>query len=156
MRALLLIALIVFCRAGEARDCFESSAHHYGLNAALLRAISQVESEGVVTKVGINRDPQGRILSRDYGLMQINSSHIPLLVREHRITGSAQLLSDGCLNIDTGAWILAQHLQYCGHTWACLATYNTGFNPSRDRLRRIYIHKVYLAYQRTVKPRIQQ
>ncbi|WP_029686839.1 lytic transglycosylase domain-containing protein [Tatumella saanichensis] len=156
MRTLLLVALILIGRQAYAKDCFESSARHYGLNVGLLRAISQVESDGVVSRVGINRDPQGRILSRDYGLMQINSSHIPLLVREHRITGSAQLLKDACVNIDMGARILAEHLQRCGRNWACLATYNTGFSTGRDRLRRVYIHRVYLAYQRTVKQRILQ
>lgn len=151
MKVLLTITLILMCRAGYAEDCFDSSARHYGLNAALLRAISQVESEGKVARVGINRDRQGRILSRDYGLMQINSSHIPGLIRQHRITSSIQLLKDGCLNIDTGARILAKHLQRCGHNWACLATYNTGFSAHRESLRRVYVHKVYQAYQRTLR-----
>ncbi|WP_276973202.1 lytic transglycosylase domain-containing protein [Tatumella ptyseos] len=142
----LLCFLLLLSWPGCAADCFEQAARHYHLNADLLRAISQVESQGEAGSIGLNRDAQGRVISRDYGLMQINSTHIAALIREHRIHQATDLLRDPCLNIDTGAGILARHLSYCGNNWACLATYNTGFLQGRDQARRRYIHKVYLAY----------
>ncbi|MBS0907949.1 lytic transglycosylase domain-containing protein [Tatumella sp. JGM118] len=142
-----LCLLLLIAWQGRAADCFEQAARHYHLNADLLRAISQVESQGKAGTIGLNRDAQGRVTSRDYGLMQINSTHIAALIREHRIQQATDLLRDPCLNIGTGAEILARHLSYCGNNWACLATYNTGFLQGRDQARRRYIHKVYLAYR---------
>ncbi len=148
MKGWLLAVLSLLSLNCTAADCFESSARHYHLNVNLLRAISEVESHGVADRIGVNRNLQGRVISRDYGLMQINSVHIAGLIRQHRITSAADLLKDGCLNIDTGAAILARHLRYCGNNWACLATYNTGFLQGRDPARQRYIHKVYLTYIR--------
>ena len=147
MRYGLLCLLLLLSWQGRAADCFEQAGRHYHLNVTLLRAISQVESRGDTRSIGLNRDATGRIISRDYGLMQINSTHIAALIRQHRIQQATDLLRDPCLNIDTGAGILARHLNYCGNNWACLATYNTGFQQGREQARRRYIHKVYLAYR---------
>ena len=48
----------------------------------------------------------GRALSTDYGLMQVNSSHIPALMAQGVIRSPQDLLTRPCLNVQigTGFW----------------------------------------------------
>ncbi|WP_146707314.1 transglycosylase SLT domain-containing protein, partial [Shigella sonnei] len=51
-----------------------------------------------------------------------------------------------CLNIQTGAWILARHFQRCGVNWECLGSYNAGFSKSNTHRRMKYARQIYSAY----------
>ncbi|WP_334472778.1 lytic transglycosylase domain-containing protein [Arsenophonus sp. PmNCSU2021_1] len=105
--------------------CFNEAGAIYQIDPKLLKAIAQQESSLSAKAVNINRDRQGRVLSTDYGLMQINSTHIPKLQKMGVIRNQQDLLNQPCLNVKIGAWILAQHLRECGVNWDCLGSYTS-------------------------------
>lgn len=142
-RTLLLIAATLFLSATAQAYCFREAGARYHVSPQLLRAIAQVESGMNPHAVGYNRDRQGRVTSRDFGLMQINSTHLAKLKVMGVISDERDLLTQPCLNVQTGAWILAQHLQVCGLTWQCLGSYNAGFADGNQARRMIYARKVY-------------
>lgn len=132
-------------RAAQA-FCFTEAGARYHVDPQLLRAIAEVESRFNPRAVNANRNKEGDVISRDYGLMQINSTHVPKL-RELGVLKSEQdLLNNPCLNVQTGAWILARHLQVCGVTWECLGSYNAGFADDNTARRMRYARKVYANY----------
>ncbi len=59
--------------------CFNKAGAIYQIDPKLLKAIAQQESSLSAKALNINRDKQGHVLSVDYGLMQVNSTHIPRL-----------------------------------------------------------------------------
>ncbi len=65
--------------------CFESAARTYRIDPLLLVAIAEVESGMHPRAVGLNRR-QGKVISEDVGLMQINSSWFPFLKKKWGIT----------------------------------------------------------------------
>lgn len=75
-----------------------------------------------------------------------NTTHIPGLKRMGIIRSENELLSNVCLNIQTGAWILARHFQQCGVNWECLGSYNAGFNKNNTHRRMKYARLIYAAY----------
>jgi len=126
--------------------CFNEAGAIYQIDPKLLKAIAQQESSLSAKAVNINRDKQGRVLSVDYGLMQINSTHIPKLQKMGVIRNQQDLLNQPCLNVKIGAWILAQHLRECGVNWACLGSYNAGFHPRNEKKRLRYAQQIYARY----------
>lgn len=142
-RTLLLLSATLFLSASAQAYCFREAGARYHVSPQLLRAIAQVESGMNPHAVGYNRDRQGRVTSRDFGLMQINSTHLAKLKAMGIISDERDLLTQPCLNVQTGAWILAQHLQVCGLTWQCLGSYNAGFADGNQARRMIYARKVY-------------
>jgi soluble lytic murein transglycosylase-like protein len=121
---------VAFTPAAQA--CWEQAAQKYGVNAQLLYAIAKTESS--LQPTAINR--ANRNGSYDVGMMQINSSWLPVLKRY----GIAEKdLYEPCVSIEVGAWILAHNIRSHGYTWAAVAAYNTP-NPSRGLM---YAHRVY-------------
>lgn len=118
--------------------CFQVAGQKYKISPRLLRAIGMRESSLRHWVTNHNRNKAGKILSTDYGVMQINSTHIPRLIRLGVIRSAQDLLTRPCLNIQVGAWILAQHLQVCGLTWTCLGSYNAGFSKNNTPARQKY------------------
>ncbi|WP_168403405.1 lytic transglycosylase domain-containing protein [Erwinia amylovora] len=143
LRTTLLLAAALFFSASAQAYCFHEAGTRYNVSPQLLRAIAQVESGMKPHAVGYNRDRHGRITSRDFGLMQINSTHLAKLKAIGVIRDERDLLTRPCLNVQTGAWILAQHLQVCGLTWQCLGSYNAGFAEENQARRMLYARKVY-------------
>lgn len=113
------------------RACWHDVASWYGINVHLLYAIAKTESN--LNPNAMNRNKNG---SYDIGLMQINSSWLPTL-RKHGV--SEDKLKDPCVNLQVGAWILAQNMQRMGVTWEAVGAYNAR-NP---QLRIKYAQKVY-------------
>lgn len=105
--------------------CVDIVERHYALPRGVISAIIQVESGG--NPRAVNRANRNGTV--DYGLMQINSSHLPRLrgfgVNEGR------LLSDECVNVAVGADILRSGLDDSGGALVpALARYNTGRGDS--------------------------
>lgn len=126
--------------------CFNEAGAIYQIDPKLLKAIAQQESSLSAKAVNINRDKQGRVLSVDYGLMQVNSTHIRKLQKMGIIHNHEDLLNQPCLNVKIGAWILAQHLRECGVNWTCLGSYNAGFHPRNEKKRLRYAQQIYARY----------
>lgn len=109
--------------------CFEEAGAMYGISPRILWAIAKVES---------NFNPNARNWNRngsyDYGLMQINSSWSNVLGGE-----IWQALSDPCINVKVGAWVLAQCIQKHGYTWDSIGCYNSASKIKGSK----YAQKVY-------------
>ncbi|WP_420213494.1 lytic transglycosylase domain-containing protein (plasmid) [Burkholderia aenigmatica] len=129
---------------GPYTACFEDAAARYGRDPGLYAAIATVESSGCRNLVNTNKNG-----SRDIGCMQINSAIFPFLKR-YRIT-EEQLLSDPCMNIHVGAWILETKIRKVGPTWEAVGAYNAGCSRLKGdactAARQKYISKVMRAYR---------
>lgn len=125
--------------------CFEAAGVKYGISSRLLEAIAHEESHLDPHAINFNRDKKGRVKSADYGLMQINSAHIPELMAMGVIHSTDDLYRP-CLNVQIGAWILAKHFQVCGITWNCLGSYNAGFRADRNEPREHYASRIWRIY----------
>ena len=129
-------------------SCFIQAGKRYLIAPELLKTIAQQESGLVATAINHNKNKSGKIISTDYGIMQINSSHIPELKKLGVIKAKDELLKNPCLNIHTGAWILAHHFQRCGVNWECLGSYNAGFSKNNTARRMIYARIIHNRYFR--------
>lgn len=125
--------------------CFNEAGARYRVDPLLLRAIARVESGMKPGIIGKNMDGK-KLLSRDFGLMQINERQIPQLRAMGILNSEQDLLDNPCLNVQIGAWILAKHLQQCGVNWECLGSYNAGFAKGNSPRRMIYARKIYAMY----------
>ena len=119
------VAVFVCSVVGCDAACFDLAAQRYNVSPALLQAIAQHESGGRATAVNVN--PNG---SRDIGLMQINSSWLPLLAR-HGI--AERDLFDPCVSTLVGAWILSNNFARLGYTTQGLGAYNAASPDKRER-----------------------
>ena len=119
----LLSLLLLLSSAKSAAFCFEAAGTRYSIDPLLLRAIATVESQLNARAINHNRDKKtGKILSSDYGVMQINSTHI------------AGLRSAG---------IIRSHQD--------LGSYNAGFKDRNDAIREAYASRVYQHYRRLMR-----
>nr|WP_246327064.1 transglycosylase SLT domain-containing protein [Burkholderia guangdongensis] len=116
-------------------DCIDDAAAFQHVNVSLMRAIAQVESGTRPDRVNTNSNG-----TTDIGLMQINSSWLPVLAKEGI---SEQSLFDPCTNAYVGAWILSRNIRQFGPTWNAIGAYNAA---SPDK-RLAYARKVYDAVQ---------
>ncbi len=77
-----MMFMTLFCARAQA-FCFDAAGAKYHIDPLLIKAIATGESSLHAAITHINRDVRtGRALSTDYGLMQVNSSHIPSLVAQ--------------------------------------------------------------------------
>ncbi|KRP58913.1 transglycosylase SLT domain-containing protein [Pseudomonas trivialis] len=127
-------------------DCWEDVAGRYDIEPELLQAIAAVES-GYRANAMNKANSDG---SRDIGLMQINSMHLPRLLKQG-IT-EERLLSEPCLSVEVGASILAEFIQRFGYNWTAVGSYNAGpgSGPERDALREQYAQKIWAQYEALV------
>lgn len=133
---LLLLACVATGVHGAAHaDCLDDAAAFQHVNVSLMRGIAQVESGMQPNRINTNSNG-----TTDIGLMQINSSWLPVLAREGI---SEQSLFDPCTNAYVGAWILSQNIRQFGPTWNAVGAYNAA---SPDK-RLAYARKVYDAVQ---------
>lgn len=116
----LVIAVVSSCApVFAAAACFDDAAARYGVSPQLLCAVATCESG--LRADAVNETHRARTGTVDYGLMQINSGHLPWL-RQYGIT--QQHLMDACTNVQVGAYILAEKLQRYGNTWEAVGAYN--------------------------------
>ncbi|HAX5630598.1 TPA: lytic transglycosylase domain-containing protein [Escherichia coli O157] len=128
--------------------CFNEAGTMFRIEPNLIKAIALVESNLKKDSIGKNRDKKNNIKSFDYGLMQINQMHIPMLKKRGIIKDERDLLDNPCLNIKIGTEILYKHFSRCGMTWQCLGTYNAGFAMDNQKKRLQYAKKIYIVYTR--------
>jgi soluble lytic murein transglycosylase-like protein len=121
-------------------DCWSAAGARYAVEPELLQAIAIVESGLRADAVNINKDG-----SRDVGLMQINSIHMPGLLKQG-IT-EQRLLAEPCLAVHVGASILADFFTRHGYNWTAVGAYNAGNAQSRQAARMRYARKVWDRYQ---------
>lgn len=151
MARVLFCLLLVVCQPAAA-FCFDAAGAKYHIDPLLLKAIARGESSLNPSAININRDKRtGRAVSEDYGLMQVNSAHIPGLIRDGVITQKSDLLTRPCLNVQIGTRILASHFQVCGISWNCLGSYNAGFRKDRHETRESYANRIYAIYKRLLR-----
>jgi len=135
---MLAVASALPATAFAFENCFEAAAAHYpGVDTNLLKAIALAESCFVEKAVSVP-NKNGSI---DIGVMQINSSWLPILTR-HGI--SRDDLLDACTNIDVGAWLLAQNIRRLGKRWKAVGAYNA----KGEAAQREYVERVRIAYNR--------
>lgn len=106
-------------------DCFDAAARYQHIDATILRAIAWQESGGNVT--AMHRNTNGTI---DYGVMQINSIHLPVLSQYG--VSRADLMSP-CSNVYIAAWYLHRMFVKYGNTWQAVGAYHSQTPAERDR-----------------------
>ena len=123
--------------------CWEEVATRYDLEPELLQAIAAVES-GYRAQAMNHTNRNG---TRDIGLMQINSIHLPRLLKQG-IT-EERLLNEPCLSVEVGASILAEFIQRFGYNWTAVGAYNVGPGPGpqREALRLRYAERIWVRYE---------
>lgn len=139
--------LLAACASGAAaKDCWTRAGERHGIDPLLLVAVAKVES--ALNPRAMNRNRNG---TYDIGLMQINSSHLPRLVKvgvTHK-----RLIDEPCTSIDTGASILAEFIGRHGYTWNAVGAYNAGSSPKRAPARKAYATKVWREYHKLTSNR---
>lgn len=133
MKIFLLVLIAIFSCQVHAY-CFESAGEYYDVNPQLLKAIAIVESD--LDARAINKS------ENSLGLMQIHPQWFSRLLK-FDITPD-KLLSDPCVNVNVGAWILAGNFNTHGKNWNSIGAYNAGFSKDShvQKNRNIYIIKV--------------
>lgn len=143
MYRVFLLVVVLFSKNAFA-FCYAEAGRTYEIDPLLLIAISQVES-GLNPKA-INYNKKGsKVLSEDLGLMQINTTWLPMLSSKWNITRD-KLMSDPCQNVYVGAYILALNISKNGVNWKSIGAYNAGFKVGNEAVRVKYAMKVYNLY----------
>ena len=135
--------LLLFVPSVSAAFCFEDAGEHYNVSSGLLRAIAKVESNFNPKAYNENKNQHGKVISRDFGLMQINSTWFDRL-REFSINETN--IYNPCLNVMFGAWVLSSNFDSHGYNWNSVGAYNAGFSKRTENARKIYIQKVQRVY----------
>lgn len=109
-------------------DCFDEAANYQKVNPLILRAIAWQESHNHPDAVHKNANG-----STDYGVMQINSVHLPVL-SQYGI--SSDTLMEPCKNVYIAAWHLRQKMNKYGNTWQAVGAYHSETPSLRDQYAR--------------------
>ncbi|AUM69100.1 transglycosylase SLT domain-containing protein [Pseudomonas fluorescens] len=120
--------------------CWSRAGQLHAIEPELLQAIADVESGQRPDAINHNRNG-----TRDIGLMQINSIHLPRL-HAQGIT-EQRLLDEPCLSVEVGASVLAEFIARHGYNWTAVGAYNAGNSPHRQGARLRYARKVWQRYQ---------
>lgn len=132
-------------------QCFPDVAKRYNVNANLL--IAHAIKESTLNPSAINKQPDGEAV----GLMQIHSQWFPKLERDYHITRE-MLLTEPCLNMSVGAWIIANNFAARGVSWDSVGAYYGGYSDSNADVRHWYyggkggIREIYKRLQQGEDP----
>jgi len=140
IRLFTLTVFMLFASMPAMANCWTEAEHHFGIEARLLKAIAITESN--MNPAATGRNTNG---SRDIGLMQINSIHLPRL---HKLgIDERRLYEDTCVSVMVGASVLADMMKQFGYSWEAVGAYNAGPAKGRQPLRMRYAQKVWDNYQ---------
>lgn len=114
--------------------CFHDAGERYSIEPPLLMALAYTESRFKADALN-ERSPT----DWDIGVMQIWSHWLPKL-EKFNITKDDLL--DPCININIGAWILAENFSSHGMNLTALGAYNAGFSKKNEAIRTAYVEKV--------------
>jgi soluble lytic murein transglycosylase-like protein len=117
-----------FAGASARADCFDEAAKYQKVNPLILRAIAWQESHNHPD--ALHKNANG---STDYGLMQINSIHLPTLAQYGISSGT---LMEPCKNVYIAAWHLRQMMNKYGNTWQAVGAYHSETPSLRDQYAR--------------------
>ncbi|WP_322103879.1 lytic transglycosylase domain-containing protein [Paraburkholderia sp. J41] len=121
-----VVTLVLGSASALARaDCFDEAARYQKVNPLILRAIAWQESHN--RGDAVHKNANGSI---DYGVMQINSIHLPVL-SQYGISSST--LMEPCKNVYIAAWHLRQKMNKYGNTWAAVGAYHSETPALRDQ-----------------------
>ncbi len=123
--------------------CFEEAGAYYNVDPDLLKAIAQVESAFNPKAYNENKNNRGEVISRDFGLMQINSTWFDKL---SEFDLNERTIYEPCFNVSLGAWVLSANFASHGYNWNSVGAYNAGFAKRTENARKIYIKKVQKVY----------
>ncbi|QFT13572.1 lytic transglycosylase domain-containing protein [Vibrio sp. THAF190c] len=141
MRCLLCLLSLFPCFSKA--FCFDEAGRYYNVDPRLLKSIATVESSLNPNAYNENKNQSGQVVSRDFGLMQINSHWFDKLsdfnVNETNIY-------EPCFNVHLGAWVLSSNFASHGYNWNSVGAYNAGFHKRTENARKIYIKKVQSVY----------
>ena len=116
--------------------CFREAGSRYGIDPQMLRAIAYTES-------ALRADIESH--TGDIGLMGINRSWLSAL--EKRFGLKEQDVWEPCVNVQIGAWILAQSYRQYGKNWNAVGAYNASCRRLKGSAcltaRAAYADKVY-------------
>lgn len=132
--------------SAKVEACLQSAAAKHAVSYQLLRAIAEQESSfnpkaGLGKHASVNTNG-----TRDYGLMQINSTWLPML-SQYGIT--MDNIFDPCVNADVGAWILSNNFQRLGFTWNAVGAYNAKTQWKRVKYASAVYEKVATSINRS-------
>jgi hypothetical protein len=119
------LAATLAASPGAHADCFDDAGAYQRVNPLILRAIAWQESRNSPNAKHLNDNG-----STDYGLMQINSIHLPTLSRYG--IGKETLMSP-CKNVFIAAWHLRRQMDKYGNTWAAVGAYHSESPSLRDK-----------------------
>jgi soluble lytic murein transglycosylase-like protein len=106
-------------------DCFDAAAKYHRVNPWVLRAIAWNESHN--QPFAVHQNGNGTI---DYGLMQINSTHLAEL-KDYGVT--TRELMQACPNVYVAAWHLRRQMDRYGNTWEAIGAYHSETPRLRDQ-----------------------
>ncbi len=130
MKYFILLGMI-FCAESHA-DCWGDVEARFAVSRYLLLAIAEHESG--LNPHAVNHNENG---SYDIGLMQINTSWLPVL-KPYGI--GFEELKNPCINLNVGAWILANNFILYGKNWRAVGAYN-----AKTEIKRVhYAQQVFI------------
>lgn len=132
----MLVCTLFYSNAYAFDACFQQAAAEYGVSPDLLRAISLHENRKS-NPSAVNRNANG---TYDIGLMQINSCWAKYLGAE-----TWSRITEPCVNIRVGAWILAQCVRDFGYGWNAVGCYHSRTPSKRDRYAEMISSRIYSA-----------
>ncbi|NOI41087.1 lytic transglycosylase domain-containing protein [Vibrio sp. 070316B] len=141
MRSLFYLSLLFPCFSKA--FCFDEAGRYYNVEPRLLKSIATVESSLNPNAYNENKNKSGHVVSRDFGLMQINSHWFDKL-SDFNINETN--IYEPCFNVYLGAWVLSSNFASHGYNWNSVGAYNAGFHERTENARKIYIQKVQSVY----------
>ena len=122
---------------GVPLECINQAALHHHVPATMIVSVMQIEN-------GRNGDAiHNKNGTHDLGVMQINTSWLPRL-QKYSISKES-LKNDACLNVDVGAWILAQSIAR-SEGWKGVGNYHS----ATPKYNVVYSQKVKRKYDATL------
>lgn len=131
-------------------DCFDRAGQYYSIDPDYIRSIAYRESSFNPRAINNNKNKQGKIVSTDYGIMQINSKTLQRFRKDYPQLTVDRLLNEPCLNIHVSTMVLRRNFNAYGTTWLAVGMYNAGVKNKDDTIaaRHRYAMKIDSIYKR--------